>query len=269
MLSERTITMMKPLTLLTHCLLLVALVGIYPANAADPAPESESKTESEPEPETRTDSDPLRPLEVSYNASMEKGISLSGDARRRLQERDDGTWVYRTDVDSFIADIDESLVFRWENGRVVPLRYRYSLSGFLIKDRKQAIDFDWENRIATGHDRGDKFSLPLEDGALDPMGYQLQLRHDIKAGQTDMTYRVIDKGRYDTDRFAVITEETLDKNGKPVSTLKAEKVRGDDSKRKTLMWFATDQDYLLVRLLQVEPDGSEYEITIDEAQFSN
>jgi hypothetical protein len=35
------------------------------------------------------------------------------------------------------------------------------------------------------------------------------------------------------------------------------------------MWFAPDQDYLLVRLLQIEPDGSEYEISIDEAQFSN
>jgi len=253
--SERTIAMMKSLlTVLVQCLLLTALVGIASANGAESEPESEPA--------------PLLPLEVSYNASMEKGITLDGDARRRLQERDDGTWLYRTEVDSFIADIDESLVFRWDKGRVVPLRYRYSLSGFLIKDRKQAIDFDWENRVATGHHRGDKFSLPLEDGALDPMGFQLQLRHDIKAGQREMTYRVIDKGDYDTDRFAVLDEETLNSSGEAIATLKAEKVRDSDSKRKTLMWFATDQDYLLVRLLQVEPDGSEYELSIDEAKFS-
>ena len=233
--------------LLFQCLLLVALTVNAPVRAADTAP--------------------LLPLEVSYNASMEKGITLSGDARRRLQEREDGTWVYRTDVDSFIADIDESLVFRWQEGRVIPLRYRYKLSGFLVKNRKQAIDFDWENRVATGHYRGDKFKLPLEDGALDPMGYQLQLRRDIKAGERDMTYRVIDKGDYDTDRFAVIDEETLNRDGAAITTLKAEKVRDSDSKRKTLMWFATDQDYLLVRLLQVEPDGSEYELSIDEAKF--
>jgi hypothetical protein len=245
-----------PFTVPLKCLLLAALIGAPQAYGAD----------SEPQPDAAA---PLLPLEVSYNASMEKGVTLSGDARRRLEERNDGTWIYRTDVDSFIADIDESLVFRWENGQVVPLRYRYSLSGFLIKNREQAIDFDWENRVATGHHRGDKFSLPLEEGALDPMGYQLQLRHDIKAGKRQMTYRVVDKGDYDTNRFAVIDEETLDRNGESVATLKAEKVRDSDSKRKTLMWFATDQDYLLVRLLQVEPDGSEYEITIDEAQFSN
>jgi len=246
--------MKSPLTVLVQCLLLIVLASTFPVRAAESEAESGSV--------------PLLPLEVSYNASMEKGVSLNGDARRRLQKRDDGTWVYRTEVDSFIADIDESLIFRWKDGRVVPQRYRYSLSGFLIKDRKQAIDFDWENQVATGHYRGDRFSLPLEEGALDPMGYQLQLRRDIKDGQTDMTYRVIDKGRYDTDRFAVIAEEALNKDGKQMSTVKAEKVRGSDSKRKTLMWFATEQDYLLVRLLQVEPDGSSYELSIDDAQFN-
>ncbi|MDI9246850.1 DUF3108 domain-containing protein [Marinobacter sp. CHS3-4] len=212
-------------------------------------------------------SEPLKPLQVSYNASMEKGISLNGDARRVLKESKDGTWFYRTDVDSFIADIDESLVFRWEDGQVIPLRYRYSLSGFLIKDRKQAIDFDWDKKQATGHYRGNRFSLNLEEGTLDPMGFHLQLRRDIKAGQREMSYRVLDKGRFDTDRFAVIDEETLSPDGKAVKTVKAEKVRGEDSKRKTLMWFAPDQDFLLVRLLQIEPDGSEYQITIDDARF--
>lgn len=243
-----------PRNLLIHCLVLTAMAGAFPAVAA--GPDSGPAAGSE-----------LVPLEVSYSASMEKGVALKGDARRRLQQRDDGTWLYRTDVDSFVADIDETLVFRWENSRVIPLRYRYSLSGFLIKDRKQAIDFDWENRRATGHYRGDEFSLPLEEGALDPMGFQLQLRQDIKAGQREMTYRVINKGRYDSHRFAVIDEENLEKGGKKLKTLKAEKVRDSDSKRKTLMWFATDQDYLLVRLLQIEPDGSEYELTVDEARF--
>lgn len=232
-----------------------------------PAPAESAEESASPEPLPKPASPPLLPLEVSYNASMEKGVALEGSAKRRLQKRKDGTWVYRTDVDSFIADIDESLVFRWDGDRIVPIRYRYELSGLLVKDRKQAINFDWDKGVASGHYRGDKFSLKLEPGALDPMGYQLQLRRDIKAGKRDMTYRVIDKGDYDTDRFAVIDEETLDNNGRKVATLKAEKVRDSDSKRKTLMWFATEQDYLLVRLLQIEPDGSEYELTIDEAEI--
>ncbi|MFN2361104.1 MAG: DUF3108 domain-containing protein [Marinobacter sp.] len=215
--------------------------------------------------EEDTEQVPLHPMELSYNASMEKGISLNGSARRILEQRDDGTWRFRTDVDSFIADIDESLIFRWENNRVIPVRYRYELSGFLIKNREAAIDFDWDNKVASGHHEGDRFSLELEDGALDPMGYQLQLSQDIKAGKREMEYRVIDQGDYDTDRFAVVDEETLSANGEEIRTLKAEKVRDSDSKRQSLMWFAPEQDHLLIRFLQVEPDGSEYELTINEA----
>lgn len=237
------------------------------ANVAAQEPDAKS-----PQPETlpsaaESQTPPLLPLKVSYTAAMDKGISLNGSATRTLEERDDGTWIYRTKVDSFIADIDESLTLRWVDNRVVPLKYRYRLSGFLIRNREEAIDFDWETGVASGHHEGERFSLELEAGALDPMGYQLQLHQDIRAGKRQMEYRVIDKGDYDTDRFAVIDKETLNTNHGPVEALKAEKVRDDDSKRQTLMWFAPDQEYVLVRLLQVEPDGSRYEILINDAEI--
>lgn len=203
-----------------------------------------------------------------YSASMSQGVTLNGEGVRTLSDQGNNVWLYRTDVDSFIADIDESLVFRWEDGQVVPLRYRYRLSGFLIKDREQAIDFDWQQGVATGTYRGKSFELPLREKALDPLGHQLQLHQDLKAGKRDVTYQVIDKGDYDEDRFAVIDEETVQANGTSVSTLKAEKVRDEDSKRQTLMWFDPARDYLLVRLLQIEPDGSEYELTLDSADLN-
>lgn len=220
-------------------------------------------------PEEGPEQTSLHPMELSYNASMDKGIALSGSARRILEKRDDGTWRFRTDVDSFIADIDESLIFRWENNQVIPLRYRYKLSGFLIKDRREAIDFDWDNMVVSGHHEGDKFSLDLEEGTLDPMGYQLQLSQDIKAGKREMEYRVIDKGDYDTDRFAVVDEEYLRANGEQIKTLKAQKVRDSDSKRRSLMWFAPERNHLLIRFLQVEPDGSTYELTLNEAKVNH
>ncbi|MDL0432545.1 DUF3108 domain-containing protein [Marinobacter sp. TBZ242] len=228
-----------------------------------------AQTAEETQTTEETEEIPLQPMELSYNASMDKGISLSGSARRILEQQDDGTWRFRTDVDSFIADIDESLIFRWENNRVIPLRYRYKLSGFLIRDRKEAINFDWDNMVVSGHHEGDKFSMELEKGTLDPMGYQLQLSQDIKAGKREMEYRVVDKGDYDTDRFAVVDEEILNANGEEIRTLKAEKVRDSSSKRQSLMWFAPERNHLLIRFLQVEPDGSEYELTINEATIGH
>ena len=101
------------------------------------------------------------------------------------------------------------------------------------------------------------------------MGYQLQLHQDLKAGKRDVTYQVLDKGDYDDDRFAVIDEDSLSDNGRTMNTLKAEKVRDEDSKRQTLMWFDPARDYLLVRLLQVEPDGSEYELKLKDATLAD
>lgn len=212
---------------------------------------------------------PLAPYEARYTASMSKGVSLNGEGVRELTDQGNNVWLYRTDVDSFIADINESLIFRWEDGQVIPLRYRYHLSGFLIKDRKQSIDFDWQASTATGSYRGEKFEVELRDKTLDPLGYQLQLHQDLKAGKRDVTYQVLDKGDYDDDRFAVIDEDSLSDNGRTMNTLKAEKVRDEDSKRQTLMWFDPARDYLLVRLLQVEPDGSEYELKLKDATLAD
>lgn len=209
----------------------------------------------------------LVPFKANYTATMEKGIELSGTGTRSLTDQGNGVWLYRTDVKSFIANIDESLVLKWENGRVVPLRYRYKLSGLFIRDRKQSIDFDWAAGTASGEYKGKSFKLPLEEGTLDPLGYQLQLRQDIKAGERDMTYQVIDGGEYDKTHFAVLTKEPETASIDLLrGTLKAEKVRKEGSKRQTLMWFDPDREFILVRLLQIEPDGKRYELHLDTAK---
>ncbi|WP_252738054.1 DUF3108 domain-containing protein [Marinobacter salexigens] len=203
----------------------------------------------------------LFPFEVSYDASMEKGLSLNGSARRILTSQGNDVWLYRTEVKSFIADLDESLTLKWEEGQVTPLKYRYSLSGFLIKDRKQSIDFDWEAGIATGKYKDKDFEVELEKGTLDPLGFQVQLHQDILNGKREMEYQVLDRGKIDSERFAVINDDASLSDDSQSSLLKAEKVR-EDSKRETLMWFDPDKNFVLVRLLQVEPDGSEYKLEL-------
>lgn len=206
---------------------------------------------------------------VSYTATMDKGLEINGTAVRSLTSQNNDIWLYRTDVDSFIADIDESLILKWENGRVIPLRYRYRLSGVFIRDREQSIDFDWDKGIATGSYRDNSFEIPLKEGALDPLGFQLQLRQDIKAGKREMSYQVIDGGDYDEEKFAVIDEERVSTNGDTITLLKAEKVRGENARRQTLMWFDPQQDFLLSRLLQIEPDGSRYELRLKDAELGH
>lgn len=243
--------------LIIACLLLLAPIS---ASHADEQM-SDAAPQDMPYPE-------LVPYSASFRASLNNGVAIDGQATRVLQRQDDGLWSYRFKVDSFIADIEESVLFRWTGTQVQPLRYRYKLSGVFIRDRTRAIDFDWENGIARGDHEGRTFSLPLRDGSLDPLGYQLQLHQDIRAGMTEMSYHVIDKGRFDEDQFSVIGEETLTTRLGEARTVKIEKVRSETSKRETLMWFAPEWDHMMVRLTQKEPDGTTYEIHIENTNLT-
>jgi hypothetical protein len=50
-----------------------------------------------------------------------------------------------------------------------------------------------------------------------------------------------------------------------IDAIKVERVRDPtQSARKTVLWFAKDWDFLLVRLHQVEKDGKEYQIMLKQ-----
>src|SRR5690554_8210970 len=120
--------------------------------------------------------------------------------------------------------------------------------------------------MARGSYRGESFNVELREGTLDPLGYQLQLHQDLKAGKRDVTYHVLDKGDYDDDRFSVIDEDSLSDRGRTMNTENAEQSRCENARRQTQMWFDPDLDYLQVPLLQVERDGSEYELKLRDAR---
>ena len=54
-----------------------------------------------------------------------------------------------------------------------------------------------------------------------------------------------------------------------IDAIKVERVRDPTkSARKTVLWFAKDWDFLLVRLHQVEKDGKEYQIMLKEGEVN-
>jgi hypothetical protein len=98
---------------------------------------------------------------------------------------------------------------------------------------------------------------------VDKSTYQLALQHDVAAGKKSMSYQVVDDGEVDTYDFRVLGSEKVDTKAGQIDAIKVERVRDPtQSKRITVMWFAKDWDYLLVRLQQVETDGKEYNIML-------
>lgn len=202
-----------------------------------------------------------KPFSASYTADW-KQVPVSGSAERSLQKLDDGRWQLVFKASMLVAGLTEQSTFTVENDAFLPQSYKFERSG-LGKSKDVEFDFDWSQKQVIGSDRGDPVRFPLNRGMQDKSTYQLALQHDVAAGEKSMSYQVVDGDEIETYDFRVLGEEVVRTAAGLIDAIKVERVRDPtQSSRKTILWFAKDWDYLLVRLHQVEKDGKEYQIML-------
>ena len=205
----------------------------------------------------------LKPFSASYTADW-KQLPMSGTAERSLKQNGNGTWTLNFKASMMIASLTEESTLRLDKDTLLPQTYTFERGG-LGKAKKIDLDFDWDAKKVTGSDRGDAINLPLNRGVLDKSTYQLALQHDVAAGKKSMSYQVVDGDEIDTYDFRVLGSEAVPTKAGQIDAIKVERVRDPtQSKRITVLWFAKDWDYLLVRLQQVETDGKEYTIMLQD-----
>ena len=205
----------------------------------------------------------LQPFSASYTADW-KQLPMSGSAERSLSKNDNGTWTLSFKASMMIASLTEESTIRLDKDTLLPQSYTFERGG-LGKAKKINLDFDWASKMVTGSDRGDPVKVPLNSGMLDKSTYQLALQRDVAAGKKSMSYQVVEGTDTDTYDFRVLGAEKVSTKAGSVDAIKVERVRDPtQNKRTTVMWFAKDWDYLLVRLQQVETDGKEYNIMLQE-----
>ena len=210
----------------------------------------------------------LQPFSASYTADW-KQLPFSGKAERSLKQQEDGTWKLDFSASMLVASLNETSWLNLVNGDVQPKQYRYVRKG-MGKAKKIKQDFDWTTQRATGVDRKSPINVTLIQGVQDKSSYQLALQRDIAEGKTSMSYQVLDGDDLDTYDFRVLGEEEVKTVVGTVDAIKVERVRDPtQSKRITILWFAKDWDYLLVRLQQVESDGKEYQIILEDGKVNN
>jgi len=208
----------------------------------------------------------LVPHTASYTAKIKKGISIKGQAIRELKRSSDGQWLYSFNVDSFVADINESTLLSWDDQHVIPKVYQYKLSVFLARDKKKEVHFDWKTMSAINPIKKSGWSIKnIPIHTLDRLSYQLQLGMDLQSGKKEMFYRVAHKGKLRENQFKVTGEEKINTTLGFVDSITVIKVREKSKKRKTHMWFSKQYPLLLLKMIQVEKNGDEYEININHA----
>jgi len=211
----------------------------------------------------------LIPHTASYSAKIKKGISIKGQAIRELTRSKDGQWLYSFNVDSFIADINETTRLSWDDQHVIPHSYQYKLSAILARDKRKEVQFDWEKMSAINPIKKTGWSIAnIPKHTLDRLSYQLQLGMDLQSGKQEMFYQVAHKGKLRQNHFKVTGEEKINTSLGNVDSITVIKVREKSKKRKTHMWFSKKFPMLLLRMIQVEKNGEEYEININHAAIN-
>jgi hypothetical protein len=207
-------------------------------------------------------------LIASYSAEYSANYSgFDIKARHQLRRLDDGSYTETLDAKSILGKIKESAKFVVnEQQQIIPYEYNYKRSLVGISRVENQI-FDWPNKQLR-YSKNDRVQLvDLELGALDTVTHKLQLRRDLQQGKTVFSYPVMARDELKQYDYEIVALEVLTTAIGALNTTKLRRVH-DNSTRETLIWLATDWDFLLVQLSHTEK-GDSHQLKIIEGRVND
>lgn len=203
----------------------------------------------------------LEPYRATYINRVDASVSFSGEAVRQLKQLDPETWELSVEAAAMMANIQEVSRVKLSEGQLLPLSYDYRRK-ILTRTRQAQLRFDWEAGQVTTDIDDKPWRMAIHPGVHDKLSYQLQMPNDLKNGLTQLEYTVADGGQLQTYVFQVTGEDQVETPAGTFTALRVERDRGEDSDRATLIWFAPELNYLVVRLEQVEPNGNRFALLL-------
>jgi hypothetical protein len=204
----------------------------------------------------------VAPFTLAYSFSG-SGIPFSINAERTLRPVGNGQWEMQIRARNMLGEIRETTRFNWA-GQCLPQSVYYGnyRRGF-GREREAALVLDQRNDLAT-LTRNGEFSREFEIGArtTDILSQTLALQCLLQRGESGTTtLDVASERRREPMAYRRLGEERVRTAAGRFNAVKLERVRDDDSGRRTLLWFAPELDYTLVKMIQDNGDD-EYELEL-------
>jgi hypothetical protein len=136
----------------------------------------------------------IAPFVAHYQADW-KGISVGTSDIQLVQSAEPGHYVYTWTITARgifrIAYHDDLVQKSWLSvlgDHVRPEKYLGKEGSSTVE-----IDFDWQNKRATGVSETKPVDLKLKEGTQDVMSIQVEVMLDLKRGNLPATFQIIDK----------------------------------------------------------------------------
>jgi Protein of unknown function (DUF3108) len=212
------------------CIAASLLALLAPAAGAQPADNAE-----------------IAPFIAHFQADW-KGISVGTSDIQLAPDSEPGRYVYTWTVTARgifrMAYRDDLVQKSWmsvSDGRVRPEKYRAREGSSTVE-----LDFDWDNKRATGVSETKPVDIALKEGMQDVMSIQVQVMLDLKRGSNlPETFTIIDKDRAKEFEYAKEGTARLKTAIGDLDTVIITS-RQAGNNRILKMWFAPTLGYLPV-----------------------
>lgn len=209
--------------------------------------------------------DALIPYHAEYQI-LRKG-SVQGTATRTLTklENDEYLLNYQSDIKWMIFTDKriEKSTFKLNNTHPMPINYSMTRAG-TGPDKKYQIAFDHANKLITSNNKDYPLDITWQSAQQDAQTYQIQLRRDVKAGKTKLSYPIIDKkGNQRNYNFEVEGKETITLPIGNVETIRVKRLY-DSNKRQATVWLAPEYDYMLVKMYKGKEGIEQFQVQITQ-----
>ena len=117
---------------------------------------------------------------------------------------------------------------------------------------------------ATNTVKDKPWKMPVNPQVQDKLSYQLLLQQLLAQGETAFEFEVADGGHLKQYRFAVTGEERVIAPIGEYKAIQVTRLHDEDSERKTLIWFAPELNYQIIKLHHVEEKNKAYTLLLQK-----
>jgi hypothetical protein len=186
---------------------------------------------------------------------------VSVTAERRLRQLDDNTWQMEIEARNLLGRIREVTRFSWDQCTPQTTRYSYLREG-LGQKREATLTLDRSTGIAVStRANGSVREYPIATTTTDKLSQTLALQCMLQRGDAELVIDVADEKGREQEHYNRDGEETLQTPAGSLRTVRLLREREDGEGRRTWLWFATDHNFSLVKLVQ-EEDNQRHEMLI-------
>ena len=154
----------------------------------------------------------------------------------------------------------ESSVGQWNDEQFVQTEFQHQ-SRLAGSGNQWTASFDWSsNQVTTRHEDGESV-LQVSAGTVDPMSLTLALRSQLTRDLQTFSVSVVDETEIKVYDFRADEAEQLQTALGCFEVVAVHRVR-ENSKRYSAGWYASELDYMPLRLKHGKQGGKEFEMKI-------